>query len=217
MFFLSCFLLALSSNLDNIGIGVSYGIRRIAIPFSSNLIVAVVTTLGTICAMSLGDLVARHIPPEIAAGAGSAVIAAAGVWVMLQTWIKPNGACAQAAPPVRETTKVFELRIRSLGLLIRILREPVGVDADCSGRIEGREALLLALALTVNNLAGGFGGGMVGISIPLTAGLVFLLSLLTLAYGVKFGHLYLSRWLGRWASLVAGLILVAVAVYEFFF
>jgi len=215
--FLSCFLLALSSNLDNIGIGVSYGIRRIAIPLFSNLVVALVTTAGTLLAMSLGDLLARHIPAGLAAGAGSAVIAAAGVWVMLQTWIKPNGTCTPVASPAPEPRKVFELRIRSLGLLIRILREPVGVDADCSGRIEGREALLLALALTVNNLAGGFGAGMVGIDIPLTAGLVFVLSLLTLAWGVKFGHLYLSRWLGRWASLVAGLILVAVAAYEFFF
>jgi len=213
--FLSSFLLSLSSNLDNIGIGVSYGIRRIAIPFLSNLIVALVTTVGTFLSMSLGDLLARHIPDRLASGTGSGLIIAAGIWVLLQTWIKPNGTSTPPPPVLQETKKVFELRIRSLGLLIRILREPGGVDMDCSGRIEGREALVLALALTVNNLAGGFGGGMVGISIPLTTALVFVLSLLTLAYGVKFGHLYLSRWLGKWASLAAGLILIAVGVYEF--
>lgn len=216
MILLSSFLLALSSNLDNMGIGVSYGIRRISIPFLSNLIVAMVTTTGTYIAMSLGDILTSYIPAQLASGMGSGIIVTAGIWVMLQTWIKPNGT-AVLASSMTEPKKICEMRIRSLRLLIRILHEPDGVDMDCSGQIEGREALLLAMALTVNNLAGGFGGGMVGISIPLTCALVFILSLLTLAYGVKFGHLYFSRWLSRWASLVAGLILILVGIYEFFF
>ncbi len=39
-------LLSLSSNLDNIGVGVSYGIRKVNIPFTSNLLIAVVTRGG---------------------------------------------------------------------------------------------------------------------------------------------------------------------------
>ncbi len=43
---LTILLLSFSSNLDNVGVGVSYGIRKINIPFTSNLLIAVVTRGG---------------------------------------------------------------------------------------------------------------------------------------------------------------------------
>ncbi|OAT86394.1 manganese efflux pump [Desulfotomaculum copahuensis] len=225
---LPAILLAISSNLDNTGIGTSYGIRRIGLPFRSNLIVAIITTAGTILSMCMGSLVARYIPAHLAVLTGSSIIAGAGAWVILQSWREPDGPGApvsakKPAPRPQEdenlpsrAKKLVEFHIKSLGLFIQILREPWTADMDLSRKIEGREAFLLAIALTINNLAGGFGGGIVGIDIPLTAAMVFVFSLLTLAGSVRFGHQCLSRWLGRWAGLIAGLILIAVGLYEFF-
>ncbi|MQL53324.1 sporulation membrane protein YtaF [Desulfofundulus thermobenzoicus] len=225
----SAFFLALSSNLDNIGIGASYGIRRIDLPFWSNLIVAIVTTIGTIISMCIGNVAANYISSHPAKIIGSSIIAGAGVWVILQSWIAPNK--VESAPQVlKEMSSPFAplknemlraktilaLQIKSLGIIIQILKEPWVADMDLSRKIEGKEAFLLAFALMINNLASGFGGGMVGINIPLTAGMTFVLSLFTLAISVKFGHQYLSRWLGKYASLVAGIILIAVGIYEFF-
>lgn len=39
------FLLALSSHLDNVGVGTSYGVRGINIPFGSNMLIAVIIAL----------------------------------------------------------------------------------------------------------------------------------------------------------------------------
>ncbi|MGO0121856.1 manganese efflux pump [Desulfothermobacter acidiphilus] len=161
MFFLPAFLLALSSNLDNVGVGISYGIRRIGIPFSSNLIIALVSTAGTVVSMCLGSEVARYVPVLLANLIGSGILVAVGVWVIRESWREVGGvdedSPALADPPAK-ANKLLEWRIRSLGLLVQILREPSLADQDDSRRIEGREALLLALALTINNLAGGFGG-----------------------------------------------------------
>ncbi|MGO0121858.1 hypothetical protein ACTLLP_01265 [Desulfothermobacter acidiphilus] len=60
-----------------------------------------------------------------------------------------------------------------------------------------------------------FGGGLIGINVEFTAIMVFILSLLSIAYSVSFGHHYLARWLGRYAGVVSGLILIAIGFYEF--
>lgn len=44
---LSALLFSLSSNLDNLVIGIAYGIKKIRIDTTANLIVALVTSTGT--------------------------------------------------------------------------------------------------------------------------------------------------------------------------
>lgn len=40
-------MLAISCNLDNVGVGLAYGARGIGIPLASNLLIALVTAAGT--------------------------------------------------------------------------------------------------------------------------------------------------------------------------
>ncbi len=51
---LTALLIALSCNLDNVGVGISYGARGIKIPFVTNLFIALITGTGTLLAMVLG-------------------------------------------------------------------------------------------------------------------------------------------------------------------
>ena len=44
---LTILLLALSCNLDNVGVGIAYGARGIGIPLASNLLIALITAAGT--------------------------------------------------------------------------------------------------------------------------------------------------------------------------
>ena len=60
MYLLIILSLALSSNLDNIGVGLAYGTRKVRLPFLSNLIVAVITSCGTLITMLLGKDMAIH-------------------------------------------------------------------------------------------------------------------------------------------------------------
>jgi len=77
-------LLAFSSNLDNVGVGVSYGIRKVNIPFTSNLLIAVVTSIGTLLSVLLGQSIYLFISAEMASLLGGGIIIAAGIWVLLQ-------------------------------------------------------------------------------------------------------------------------------------
>ncbi len=78
------FSLALSSNLDNVGVGTSYGARRISIPFNSNLLIAFVTTTGTFLSMAVGTEIAGFTNLNIANALGALMIGGSGVWVFIR-------------------------------------------------------------------------------------------------------------------------------------
>ena len=54
---LSALLFGVSSNTDNLVVGMSYGIKKMPIRWSENLIVALITFMGTVLSMILGKSV----------------------------------------------------------------------------------------------------------------------------------------------------------------
>ena len=84
------------------------------------------------------------------------------------------------------STFIWTWRIRSLGLVVQIVREPLAADLDASGGIDDREALWLGLALALDALAAGF--------------------LLALGEGIPFFIPFLLG-LANWCFLSAGLFL----------
>lgn len=232
MHILSIVLLALSVSLDSLAVGVVYGLRKIRLPWSSNLLIAILTGLGTFGAMKAGAYILNLIPPIGASYISSGVMFGAGLWIILQSRGKPgenegpaseqpaahlgSSRTAPLLPPERDYVPLVTFEIKVLGLLIRILKEPVAVDKDCSGTIDFKEACVLGLALTLNNLAGGVGGGMVGLNPGFTAFLALITSLVFFVIGLRIGKTYLSRWIGERSTWIAGLALIAIGIYELF-
>ena len=84
----TAFLIALSCNLDNVGVGISYGTRRIRLPLATNLNIALVTSAGTYVAMVLGQQVFLFFSPASGAILGGGILVAMGAWVMGQEIIR---------------------------------------------------------------------------------------------------------------------------------
>ncbi len=100
---LTIFLLALSSNLDNIGVGTSYGARGINIPFSSNLLIAVITSAGTFVSMAIGNGISTVINPDFANAVGALLIGSTGVWVFIQELSRRDEDKGDASELLQET------------------------------------------------------------------------------------------------------------------
>lgn len=226
MHLLTALFLAISSNLDNLGVALAYGTRKIQLPLLSNLVIAFITSCGTLITMLLGKYIADYIlTATIANYIGASIIIAAGFYVIVQSYReahltpyddnKDNSRLAYHSLS-QDATRLIAIRLRSLGILIEILRDPVQVDSDSSGTIDLKEAAVMGLALTLNNLATGFGAGVSGLNPALTTAMVFLLSLLFCSAGVAIGRQHVSRWLGNKTSTVAGLLLVLIGFYELF-
>jgi putative sporulation protein YtaF len=206
-------LLSLSSNLDNVGVGVSYGVRKINISFGSNLLIALVTSGGTFLSILLGQGIYHFISPQMAGWLGGGIIVAAGVWVLFQDKIMPRGKERR-----EEKRPAGQAAAAGHGFrpIVAILNHPIIPDRDFSGHIGLKEAATLALGLTMNNIPNGVGAGMLGCGIVLMTGCVFLLSIMTIWAGVTAGH-FGFKWLGRFTGVVSGLILISVGLYEIVF
>ncbi len=210
---LTILLLAVSSNLDNVGVGASYGIRRINIPITSNLLIAGITSSGTFLSILLGETIYRFLSPETAGLLGGGIIIAAGIWVIFQEKI-----LRRARGPQEEQPKIAATGLRRFGFkqIIMILNNPIIADWDFSGHIDLKEATALALGLTLNNIPNGVGAGMLGLNAAITTSVVFLFSIVTVWIGISCGQLGFRR-LGDSAGLISGLLLIVIGVYEIFF
>jgi len=205
-------LIAISSNLDNIGVGTSYGVRKIYIPIVSNVLIAAVTATGTYLSILLGKSVYRFITPGMDGLLGGCIIILAGLWVIYQEKFM------QAVRAPREAKSFAGTRRSTYGFqhIAQILNNPIAADWDFSGHIDPKEALALALGLTINNIPNGVGAGMVGLNIYAMTAVVFVVSLATIWLGIYLGKLGVG-WAGKSAGALAGVLLICVGFYEIFF
>lgn len=190
--------IAVASNLDNAGVGIAYGVRKIQISWWANGLIAVVSGLATFMSGWVGDEIAHYISAQTAAWIGAIAMILVGLWVMSDAWRKRT-------QPVAEPAR---------NMVTRILRDPVEADFDKSFSISLLEALVLGVALAINSLVGGFDAGVFHMGILWTALLVALFSYLMLGISAWVGSRYAAQTLGDRATYIAGALLILVGIHQ---
>ncbi|MBX6354043.1 MAG: manganese efflux pump [Thermoflavifilum sp.] len=188
--------IAVASNLDNAGVGIAYGVRRIRISWLANLVIAIISGLATWASGWLGRALVAYMPGRAAAWMGAVVMAAVGLWVMSEPW--------RSRRPSRPPRTV----------VARILRDPVTADFDGSQTISLLEALVLGVALAVNALVGGFDAGILQMGLVWVGAAVAVCSFLLLGLSAYVGRRYAAAWLGDKATYVAGVLLIVIALHQ---
>lgn len=196
--------LAIAANLDNAGVGIAYGARQIHISWLANMMVAVISGIATLVSGLVGQFMSHYIHPRIATVIGAVVMLGVGVWVMIE--------------PLRDKRKARRRELyeeeRQAGVIGRILDDPVAADFDKSKTISFVEAMVLGIALAMNSFAGGFDAGVIHLNVIATALFVAIFSYLLLGLSALLGRRYAARVLGHRATLVAGLLLIAIGVHQ---
>jgi putative sporulation protein YtaF len=205
----SIILLALAVSLDSFSVGFTYGLRKMRIPFKSIVIIACCSAMTLTIAMSIGHLLQRFLSPVFAEKMGGIILIILGVWVIYQFFR------SEKEKDILPHEKVIiNLEIKSLGLVIHILKKPMSADFDKSGTITGVEAIMLGLALSLDAFGAGIGAVMLGFSPGYLALAVALLSSLLVFFGIKLGS-YLSQitWLQKF-SFLPGVLLIIIGVWK---
>ncbi|UUZ80795.1 manganese efflux pump [Paenibacillus sp. P26] len=124
MHLLSVFAIGIASNIDNLGIGMSYGMRSTRVPFFSNLLIALLSVIATFLSMTAGDLVSHTLQSPVANAAGGVMIIVLGLWsIRPGAFRRPAEQAAPAAPRV----PFFPCSITRRRLIeIRIISSPGG-------------------------------------------------------------------------------------------
>lgn len=214
-YFVVMILLAVVSNTDNFAVGISYGARKIQIPFISNLIIAFITGVGTLVSMLLGTGISNVLNPKQATLLGAIIIIAVGSWIFVKEMFRMfrHGSNKDDA----ETSKIEISNYGYIGKIPKILENPFLADLDFSGYISVSESIILGCALALNNMANGIGAGLAGINPFVTAIFAFIISLLSIWAGIKLGHDYVNNFLGKLSAPLSGMILIIIGIYEIMF
>lgn len=173
-------LLVIVLSMDSFTAGFSYGIEKVRVPFSSSFTAALIS--GTMLTFSLwmGDILAERIPEALTKSISFLVLFLLALYKFYDTFPFLHNKNAAL------TTKVISKKIN---------RKPKEV-------LSFSEALLLALALSADNISAGLCNGLPLLPIPLTFLVTTGIHLTALLLGILTGKSFAQKcsadfsWLG---------------------
>ncbi len=178
MYWLLAFLFSLSSNLDNFIVGVSYGIKREVIPWFSNLLITIITTIITGLSMIFGKYIVIWLPSSLTNLVGAVIFIAIGLWFMAND----------------------------------IFRKQKDNNQNHPDSLNWKNAIVLGLLLSINNIGVGMLGGITGLSISSVLVLTFLTCLLLTYIGNHLGDHIVGSFIVKNSDLISGLILIILGI-----
>ena len=196
--FFYAFLIALTNNVDNVGARIAYSIRGIKISTPINLWVSVITFaisyLAAISGTMISDSVGKHFSSILAL----LIFVAIGVWMILEQYLKQR--------------RNKNLEQNDDANILEILSNPEKADMDHSKHIDFKEATLLGIALSLNNVGGGLSAGMIGLNSFLVGILSAVLSFAALWAGNYVADFFVSRNISDRAAVVGGILMIAIGI-----
>ncbi|MFD3448397.1 manganese efflux pump [Microbacteriaceae bacterium 4G12] len=189
---------AISSSLDNLGVGISYGIRNIRIGLLANSIIAITCFLFSETGILFGVWISKILPGIFPIIVAAFLLLVIGIRIIL------------IAIPRKQANK-SEADVEST--------HPTATQLK--GGISLWEACILGIALSANALTNGLSAGLLGlpsIAISITAAIG---SFITVWLGVTLGRKVAmvrigSFTLGQFGTLVSGAILIVIAINTLF-
>jgi putative sporulation protein YtaF len=196
------FFIALTNNFDNIGVRIAYSIRGIRISTLINLWISVITFIISFFAAFSGTIISGFISKELSSLIAMLLLTAIGLWMILEPYLKKNGDCTE------------ESIQRKKNSACHVLLNPQNADMDNSKHIDFREATLLGIALSINNVGGGVSAGMIGLNSFWVGFFSAVLSFIALWAGNYIAEFFIKWNISKKATVVAGLLLIAVGVEQ---
>ena len=148
------------------------------------------SAITLLVSMLIGELIGNLLSPVLAGRIGGSIIVSLGIWIVWQTLKSPaeQREDHHHTVPASEEKLIATIEMKYFGIAINILKKPMEADIDRSGTINGLEAIILGLALSLDAFGAGIGAAMLGFS-PLTLSVsIGIMSSLFLLAGMTFGN-----------------------------
>lgn len=137
---LNSLILAISSSIDSLGVGISYGIKNIKLSFRSKIILFIFPFIITYISVLFGNFIKNILPCNYTKFIGSSLIIFIGIYICYKSKI-----------------------IKSQN----IFNNPISSDLDSSNIIDCKESLFLTIALSLDSFCIGIGASIININIIL--------------------------------------------------
>ncbi|RYG73726.1 sporulation membrane protein YtaF [Lentibacillus lipolyticus] len=186
LYYTGLFFLVIGVSIDGFGAGISYGLRKVHIPYAALAIIMLCSGLVVYLSMTIGTLLMTFIPPSLTGSIGGIILFCIGIYCLFNVMrAEHNTSAPTESAPTDETWSHVKT----------VMKEPREADLDQSGNISVMEAVLLGFALAVDAFGAGLGAAMLGYAPWLTAVSIALMSGLFVFCGVRMGvFLAAKKW-----------------------
>lgn len=203
---LAILILAFAVSLDSFMVAFTYGLRQMTLPLKSILIIGLTSGVIFFLAMTVGDLIALVLSERVTELIGGGLLILLGIWGLFSFY---------RSEKKDEQRQPFHLKleIKSLGIVIQILKKPLVADFDKSGHITGLEVLILAIALSIDAFAAGIGAALIGMPIISVIGIGIATSLF-LFIGLKAGKIFSHSNQINFLRFIPGVLLIILGLFR---
>lgn len=213
-------LFAVSVSIDALGVGATYGLKKIKIGVFSKLLMSLLSFLYSGAAMWLGEFFSALLPKRVGTCVSGLMLGAIGIYTLcgaIRSCRRKNEPKMPTKVYPQKETRILHRFIKPLGISITIIKHPSAADFDCSRSIDWKESLYVGLALSFDAIGAGIGyslGGGASWILPLCIGTFQLLFLsMGCRLGQKIGQS--NRFNQKFLAFLPGIIMLSLAILRF--
>lgn len=200
---LTIILLALSVSIDSFGIGITYGLRKTSLSTPAKFILFFVSLLFVGISVAFGYFLISILPTNVIKIISVVLLCLMGILIIYES-MNTNE---------KKECKKHKIFLKSLGITIEIIRNPISSDLNNSNIIEKNEALYLAFALSLDSICVGITSSSFGIYSLLFPILVPLFQFIFLNAGIIIGKRIVlhNTSLKKW-NIISGILLIVIGI-----
>ena len=149
-----------------------------------------------------GTVLSGLMSKQVSSIVSMVLLTAIGIWIISEPYMKKGNGAGE--PTAQDNGKsIFDVMLK-----------PEKADMDNSKHIDFKEATVLGVALSINNIGGGISAGMIGLKAFWVGLFSALLSFIAL-WGGNYITDYLNKWhIGNKANVVAGFLLIMIGIEQ---
>jgi len=202
---LESLLLVSSLCIDSFVASIAYGTSKIRIPTLSAIIINLVCTLTLACSLFIGSIFKSFLPGNLPATLGFLLLMAIGIYRLFEYLFKAYiSKYSKSNSPL--TFKIFDFKF-----VLQVYANEIKADFDNSKCLNVKESFYLALALSLDSLAVGFGSSLYSINYTQVLILCFIIGILSVSIGVFLGRKFAQK-LHLELSWLSGVLLILLAI-----
>ncbi len=198
-------LLVLAMSTDAFFAALSYSTGKIKIPAVSAFIISAISSAILTVSMFVSFAAGAFIPENFCRTAGAVLLGIIGITSFCQNGLK-------SILKKHQGNGKLSFSCFNIGFVISVYLDETQADADRSQILSPKEAIALALALSVDSVSGGLGAGLSGSNVLRVCILSFIFGLMAVAAGGKLGEGLSKK--GPDLSWISGVFLIVLAAYK---
>ena len=204
---LEALLLVVALSLDAFVASFAYGAQRIRIPYSSAAIISVICTAMLAVSLLAGSLLRPFLPQSLTKGLCFAILFLLGLVKLCDSTIKT------LIRKHKRMHRQVSFSLFSLKFILDVYADPEKADRDGSRELSPAEAASLAVALSLDGLAVGFGAALMQVNFLMVMLFSLAVGMLAVRLGGKIGNRAAQK-LPFDLSWLSGALLIVLAILK---